>query len=222
MADPLPEPTATDSAEGIEQLRELIEATAAGRLSGEAFIPAFQAARARAGRLAYRSKEEARLIWDVLWALEYYSPDPAREARPEEWNDARAIEVEIGRAARRLAQLAALAKRSGDSRFETFPSAVNVEQLRWYIRQTAAGVLSIQEFLADFRTIHERIEQRGRPAYASKEEAQAIWDVLWAAEYCSLDISHEENPEEWIIPEEVLMTIRRSARRLAPPSGPAA
>ena len=50
-----------------------------------------------AGRPAYRSKDEARLIWDVLWALEFYSPDPAREPNPAEWNDAEAILAEVRR-----------------------------------------------------------------------------------------------------------------------------
>jgi len=102
----------------------------------------------------------------------------------------------------------------GDPRFQTFPTETGVSQLRWYINQTAAGALTIQEFLADFRTIHEAIEKIGHPEYASKEEARAIWDVLWAVEFCSPDISKEENPHDWYAPEEVLSVVKRAAEKL--------
>ncbi len=102
----------------------------------------------------------------------------------------------------------------GDSRFQTFPTETGVSQLRWYINQTAAGALTIQEFLADFRTIHEAIEKIGHPEYASREEARAIWDVLWAVEFCSYDISKEENPADWYAPEEVLNVVKRAAEKL--------
>ncbi len=199
---------------GVAQLRSLIRQSAAGQLALEAFITGFRAAYEHLERPQYRSKEEARLIWDMLWALEFYSPDPSREERPEEWNDAKALAAEIRRVAQRLELLTQWPRHTDDPRFATFPKEVGVEQLRWYIRQAAAGALTIQEFLGDFRDVHERIEQVQRPVYASKEEGQAIWDVLWATEYCSLDITHEENPEEWYIPEEVLVIIRKSAQKL--------
>jgi hypothetical protein len=104
--------------------------------------------------------------------------------------------------------------RPGDPRFESFPPTLNVGQLRWYIRQAANGVLTIHEFLEDFRKVHEAIERAGPPEYASRDEAKAIWDVLWAVEFCSLDISKEENPEDWYIPEEVLAVVKRAAARL--------
>jgi len=101
-----------------------------------------------------------------------------------------------------------------DPRFQTFPTETGVSQLRWYINQAAAGALTIQEFLADFRTIHEAIEKIGDPDYASREEARAIWDVLWAVEFCSADISKEENPNDWYSPEEVLAVVKRAAEKL--------
>jgi hypothetical protein len=213
------DPYATFPAEpGAEQMRWLIQHAAEGRLAIEEFIPVFQAAHERAKRSGkrptYRSKEETRLIGDVLLALEFYSPEPSQEENPKEWNDIKALTAEVRRAARHLAQLAEAPKLVGDPRFETYPKDVGIEQLRWYIRQTAEGVLTIHEFLANFREVHERIEQAQRPLYASKEEAQAIWDVLWAAEYCSPDIALEESPEEWYIPEEVLMIIKQSSKKL--------
>ena len=104
--------------------------------------------------------------------------------------------------------------RAGDPRFETFPSDTNVNQLRWYILQTARGILSIQEFLKDFRDLHEAVERAGSPEYATPDEARAIWDVLWAVEFCSLDVSKEDNPEDWYIPEEVLAVVRRAAEKV--------
>jgi hypothetical protein len=106
--------------------------------------------------------------------------------------------------------------RPGDPRFESFPTATHVGQLRWYIRQAASGALTIHEFLEDFRKVHEAIERAGPPEYASRDEAKAIWDVLWAVEFCSLDISKEENPEDWYIPEEVLAVVKRAAAKLEP------
>ena len=104
--------------------------------------------------------------------------------------------------------------RPADPRFESFPANPDVGQLRWYIQQTARGTLTIQEFLEDFRKVHEAIERAGPPEYASRDEAKAIWDVLWAVEFCSLDISKEENPEDWYIPEEVMAVVKRAATKL--------
>ncbi len=90
---------------GVAQLRWLIERVAAGELPLDALIGRFRALYEgveEAGRPQYRSKEEARLIWDVLWALEFYSPDPSREANPSEWNDAGAVRAVVQEAARRL------------------------------------------------------------------------------------------------------------------------
>lgn len=102
-----------------------------------------------------------------------------------------------------------------DPRFETCPPEAGVAQLRWYIRQAAAGVLTIHEFLRDFRAVHENAERVGAPAYTSPAEAKAIWDVLWAVEFCSPNIAQEENPEDWVIPEEVLAVVKRAATALA-------
>jgi hypothetical protein len=103
----------------------------------------------------------------------------------------------------------------GDSRFATFPTQPGLDQLRWYIQRTAEGQLTIREFLQDFRRLHEEAERAGAPAYASPEEARAIWDCLWAVEFCALDASAVENPEDWYIPEEVLVIVQRASRYLA-------
>lgn len=96
------------AASGIDQLRHLIAQVTAGRAPIAELLGRFRGlheAIEREGRPAYRSKEEARLIWDVLWALEFYSPDPAREANPAEWNDAEAVLAEVQRVGRRLREL---------------------------------------------------------------------------------------------------------------------
>ncbi len=103
-----PQPDSPAGLPGIAQLRWLIEHVAAGQLPVTALLHAFRGlyeAIERQGRPLYRSKEEARLIWDVLWALEFYSPDPSREANPAEWNDADALLAEVQRAGRRLQEL---------------------------------------------------------------------------------------------------------------------
>jgi hypothetical protein len=101
-----------------------------------------------------------------------------------------------------------------DPRFATYPAQPGVDQLRWYIRQAAAGVLTIREFISDFRMVHEAVERAGRANYASQAEGRAIWDVLWAVEFCSEDVSREDNPEDWIIPEEVLVVVKRAVDKL--------
>ncbi len=85
---------------GLGQLRWLIEQVADGLLPIAELIDTFRGlheAMEHAGRPQYRSKHEARLIWDVLWALEFYSPDPSREPNPSEWNDAGALLAEVRR-----------------------------------------------------------------------------------------------------------------------------
>lgn len=104
--------------------------------------------------------------------------------------------------------------RMGDPRFATYPVEPSVDQLRWYIRNTAEGALSINELIADLRRVHEAIEERGQPHYASPEEARAVWDVLWAVEFCSTDIAEEDTPEDWYIPAEVLVIVKRAAAKL--------
>lgn len=106
--------------------------------------------------------------------------------------------------------------RPNDPRFATYPTEIGVAQLRWYIRQVAAGVLTVDEFLAEVRQVHEAVEKLGQPQYATPEEARAIWDVLWAVEFCSKDIGAEENPEDWYIPAEVLVIVKRALDKLAP------
>ena len=41
----------------------------------------------------------------MLWAIEFYSPDPSRELNPDEWNDGAAILAEARRVAGRLQEL---------------------------------------------------------------------------------------------------------------------
>jgi hypothetical protein len=90
---------------GVAQLRWLIERVAAGDLPLDALIGSFRAlyeGLEEIGRPQYHSREEARLIWDVLWALEFYSPDPSRESDPTEWNDAATVRAVVQDAAQRL------------------------------------------------------------------------------------------------------------------------
>jgi hypothetical protein len=85
---------------GVLQLRWMIERVAAGEAPVEALIAHFRQLHEKmehSGRPHYRSKDEARLIWDMLWALEFYSPNPASEPNPAEWNDADAILAEVRR-----------------------------------------------------------------------------------------------------------------------------
>lgn len=104
--------------------------------------------------------------------------------------------------------------RLGDPRFSNFPAQPGTEQLRWYIRSAAEGVLNIHEFLADFRRVHEAVERSGTPDYGSPAEARAIWDVLWAVEFCAVDAPPQQSPRDWYLPEEVLAVVKRAARQL--------
>lgn len=93
---------------GVEQLRWFIQEVAAQRLPVSELLQHFRAtheAIERLGRPRYRSKDEARLVWDVLWALEFYSPDPTQEKFPAEWNSADMVLAEVQRAAAHMAEL---------------------------------------------------------------------------------------------------------------------
>lgn len=93
---------------GVAQLRRLIERVASGQAPVETLIASFQGlyeATEKAGRIQYQSKEEARLIWDVLWMLEFYSADPSGETDPTEWNSAADVLAEVKRVARRFREL---------------------------------------------------------------------------------------------------------------------
>lgn len=105
--------------------------------------------------------------------------------------------------------------RAGDPRFATCPPAPGAAQLRWYVLQTAAGVLTIEELLADFRGLHEAAERVGPTQFASPAEARAIWDVIWAVEFSSPQAADEPHPEDWYSPAQVLEIVQRAAARLA-------
>ena len=108
MSVPDPRNAALPEEPGVAQLRWYIEQVADGSLPVEELARSFRSlheAMETAGRSKYASKEEARLIWDVLWALEFYSPNPSQEQNPEEWNDAAAVLAEVKRVAQRLKQL---------------------------------------------------------------------------------------------------------------------
>jgi hypothetical protein len=111
QASPPPVPSGqsgSDAAGGLAGLRQLIAQVAGGALPVQTLIGSFRRLHEsveHSGRPAYRSKEEARLIWDVLWALEFYSPDPSRESNPAEWNDDAAILEEVQRVNERLQAL---------------------------------------------------------------------------------------------------------------------
>ncbi len=106
MADP--DPQAAEPELGVPQLVWLIEQVASGRLAVQELIRTFRDTHEsieRLGRPHYRSKEEARLIWDILWMLEFYSPDPSQEENPSEWHSAEAVLAEVQRVAKRLKEL---------------------------------------------------------------------------------------------------------------------
>ena len=111
QASPPPVPASQpgpDAAGGLGGLRQIIAQVAGGALPVQTLIgtfPRLHEAIERAGRPFYRSKDEARLIWDILWALEFYSPDPSRQPNPAEWNDAAAILEEVQRVNERLQAL---------------------------------------------------------------------------------------------------------------------
>jgi|SRR5688500_2318765 hypothetical protein len=97
-----------DAAGGLAALRHLIARVAGGTLPVQTLISSFRRLHEsieRSGQPAYRSKDEARLIWDILWALEFYSPNPSRQANPAEWNDDAAILEEVQRVNERLQAL---------------------------------------------------------------------------------------------------------------------
>ncbi len=104
--------------------------------------------------------------------------------------------------------------RLGDPRFDSCPSRPGAGQLRGHIQRTAEGALSLHELPADFRAVHAAAEHRAPPEYDSSEEARAIWDVLWAVAFCSVNAAQEANPEDWHIPDAVLGVVKRAARQL--------
>ena len=75
----------------VDQLRWMIHHVAEGQVPVEELIENFRKlheAIEDTGRPNYKTKEEARMIWDVLWSLEFYSTDRLKEKHPFEWNDA--------------------------------------------------------------------------------------------------------------------------------------
>lgn len=91
----------------VDQLVWLIRAAATEAITATDFVKAFRdvyEAIESAGRIRYASKEQARLIWDVLWDLEYYSADPAQEENPEEWHTVELIIKTVKRVGPKLAE----------------------------------------------------------------------------------------------------------------------
>jgi hypothetical protein len=94
---------------GVEQLVWLIQAAAEERISPDDLVKTFRVfheAVEQAGGMRQASPEEARLIWDVIWELMYYSPDPAQEADPAEWRSLETVMHTVRRSAQKLNELA--------------------------------------------------------------------------------------------------------------------
>ena len=91
----------------------------------------------------------------------------------------------------------------------SMPAQPSLAQLHWLIAHTAEGRLPIGELIENFRSLHETVEDAGRPQYRSKDEARLIWDVLWALEFYSPDPSRESNPKEWNDAAAVLAEVQR-------------
>jgi hypothetical protein len=96
-----------------------------------------------------------------------------------------------------------------DPRYADFPAETGVAQLRWMIERVADGRLPVEELIANFRKLHETIEDQGRPEYRSKDEARLIWDVLWSLEFYSTDRLKEKHPFEWNDAADVLAVVQR-------------
>lgn len=106
MTDSLLGPYPTNPS--VEQLVWLIRSAATEAIDPLEFVTSFRAAHEALeaqGRIRYASKEQARLVWDVLWDLEYYSPDPAQEETPEEWHGIEQVIKTVKRVAEKLAEL---------------------------------------------------------------------------------------------------------------------
>ncbi|MBI3243237.1 MAG: hypothetical protein HYZ49_13185 [Chloroflexi bacterium] len=91
-----------------DELVRLIQDAASGAIAPEMFLRLFRETHEvleRAGRVRYASKEQARLIWDVLWDMEYCSPDPSKEARPGDWHTADHLMKTVKHTAEKLAKL---------------------------------------------------------------------------------------------------------------------
>ena len=92
-----------------QELVRLIREAAAGRLPAAEFIQAFGAehdALERAGGARYASPEQARLIWDVLWAVAFYAPNLSQAEDLEAALPAEAVMLIVRRVADKLASLA--------------------------------------------------------------------------------------------------------------------
>jgi hypothetical protein len=93
---------------GLSQLHWFIYHVATGQLPVSELVAHFREAHEtieRQERPHYRTREEARLIWDVLWALEFYSSDPTKEEFPAEWNSEADVLAEVKRVAAHLKEL---------------------------------------------------------------------------------------------------------------------
>ena len=111
MADPGPDTLPPEL--GVPQLVWLIEQVASDQLPVEELVRSFRDVHEsieRLGRPKYRSKEEARLIWDILWMLEFYSSDPPKEDDPSEWHDAADVLAEVRRVAKHLKELGSISE----------------------------------------------------------------------------------------------------------------
>lgn len=106
MAAPLTLPPGLPAEPGVAQLRWLIARVAAGEAPVDFLLthlrPLHEAIE-RLGPAQFASPDEARAIWDVLWAVEFYSPNAAQEAHPEDWNTAEQVLAVVKRAAAQLA-----------------------------------------------------------------------------------------------------------------------
>ncbi len=98
----------------------------------------------------------------------------------------------------------------------TAPKTTDVQRLILLIHAAAANEIAPQDFMANFRKVHEQIENEGRPRYESQEQARLIWDVLWDVEFyenpsARIDDIAEAAPKPL---EEIMQLVKKTSVRL--------
>lgn len=98
----------------------------------------------------------------------------------------------------------------------TAPKTTDVQRLILLIHAAAANEIAPQDFMANFRKVHEQIENEGRPRYESQEQARLIWDVLWEVEFyenpsARIDDIADPTPKPL---EEIMQLVKKTSGRL--------
>ena len=93
-------------------------------------------------------------------------------------------------------------------------SGPDADSLIALIHRAATGEMPLEAFITEFKETHESLEREGRVRYATREQAQLVWNVLWTLEFYDEEATPDNADGYTHGPDDVVREVKRVSERL--------